>query len=102
MCHAVCQYDVGVACKELPYIKRPCAIRCNKYSFDVVAVNFTKDYIEFLCRFFVLRMHNDATVHAVGNVLPYAVEAVSATVIEECSRKRSLPCPCHGFTTLHC
>src|SRR5918994_1961108 len=83
--HAVSHYDVWIACKELGYIKCACAICWGKDTIDIGAVDLAKDYIEFLCWLFVLWMYYNAAIHAVCNVLPYAVETVSATVVKECA-----------------
>src|SRR5215211_1865229 len=46
-------------------------------------------------------MNYKTSIHAIGDVLPHAVQAISSTVIHEEPRVRNIECPCFVLTWLY-
>src|SRR5688572_29228746 len=86
-----------MSCKELVQVERASSVGRFKQRANIACIDFAKDYIEFFRWLFVLGVHNNPSVHAVCDVLPYTVEAVSATVIKEHTGVYSVQRPSFTF-----
>lgn len=98
MGHGVGQYQVWVVGSQLGDVESAyCALSADERSTVGAVVDLAKDDIEFLGRLLVVRVHDNSTMHAVCNVFPYAVQAVSTAMVQKYACVDCFKRPCLTF-----